>query len=206
MTNLTSLDSLSRGSTTCRCSKQFTLSAETFTSGQATLRCHLVERSLSQLKNDPVQVRPAEASDSQAVFQWRNDLAARLNSRNQELITQNTHEVWFQAVLHDPDRHMYIGESNGKAIGQVRFDFIESSDSAFEVSISVDPEMRGQSLALPLLLAAEKAFLTSNRGHQFRAYVHSDNTVSQILFERAGYRIDAVSELTSNWLVKEINV
>jgi len=158
------------------------------------------------LKNEPIRVRLAEASDSQVVLKWRNDRQSRLNSRNHDPISHDPHEVWFQGVLENPDRHIYIGEANGVPIGQVRFDLMKSSESLFEVSISIDPEMRGRGLAVPFLLAAESTFLDSTRAQGLHAYVNVENLASQILFSRAGYSIESLSESANNWWVKELNV
>ena len=155
---------------------------------------------------DSIHIREAQAFDSQMVLVWRNDLQTRLASRNQELISPGTHDTWFQVVLENPDRHIYIGEANGVPIGQVRFDLMKSSESLFEVSISIDPEMRGRGLAVPLLLAAESTFLDSTRAQGLHAYVNVENLASQILFSRAGYSIESLSESANNWWVKELNV
>jgi UDP-2,4-diacetamido-2,4,6-trideoxy-beta-L-altropyranose hydrolase len=132
-----------------------------------------------------------------------------LHSRNTDPISADAHGVWFQAVLENPDRYLYIGELDGQPIGQVRFDPVDSQhlDSIFEVSISLDPDMRGKGLAVPLLLAAEGLFIHSTTGAAaLHAYVNPDNAASQGLFQSAGYSIVRSSDSESHWWVKEINV
>lgn len=158
------------------------------------------------MKNDAIRVRPAEHSDALVVLKWRNDPQTRSNSRNHEVIDTEVHEMWFQSVLNSPERHLYIGESEGALIGQVRFDLMESTLSDFEVSISLDSHMRGQGLAVPLLLAAESALIHATTARALHAWVNNDNIASQRLFQRAGYSIDGSSDSESSWWVKEINV
>jgi RimJ/RimL family protein N-acetyltransferase len=131
-----------------------------------------------------------------------------LHSRNTDPISADAHDVWFQTVLENPDRYLYIGELDGLPIGQVRFDPVDSQhlDSIFEVSISLDPDMRGKGLAVPLLLAAEETFTNSFRAAALHAYVNPDNAASQGLFQSAGYSIDRSLNSESHWWVKEINV
>ena len=116
--------------------------------------------------------------------------------------------MWFQKVLGNPDRYLYIGDLDGLPIGQVRFDPVDSQhlDSIFEVSISLDPDMRGKGLAVPLLLAAEETFTKSIKAAALHAYVNPDNAASQGLFQSAGYSIVWPSDSEPHWWVKEINV
>jgi L-amino acid N-acyltransferase YncA len=65
-------------------------------------------------------------------------------------------------------------------VGTVRFD---RAEDGWEVSITVAPEARGRRLALPVLLAAERA-LDADTVH---ATAHRDNAASLSLFRRAGY-------------------
>ena len=83
---------------------------------------------------------------------------------------------------------------------------MKSTQADFEVSISLEPEMRGNGLAEPLLLAAESSFLDCTQVHALYAWVNTTNVVSQQLFQRAGYTMEKSTELESNWWVKEINV
>lgn len=158
------------------------------------------------MKNNGIRIRPANLSDAAVVLRWRNDPRTRLYSRNTEPISPEIHGVWFESVLANPDRHLYVGEHDGELLGQVRFDLMELAQVNFEVSIALDPEHRGQGLAAPLLLGAENTFLESTRAHALYAWVNASNVVSQHLFQGAGYRIEQSKESQSNWWIKEINV
>jgi GNAT superfamily N-acetyltransferase len=87
-------------------------------------------------------------------------------------------------------------------VGTVRWDLVRESDGEqadshdWEVSITVAPERRGQSLARPLLRAAEVVLsentkeVTRPGGTGLRAYlamVHIGNQSSMRLFETSAY-------------------
>jgi GNAT superfamily N-acetyltransferase len=76
------------------------------------------------------------------------------------------------------------------AVGTVRWDLVTGSE--WEVSITVAPQRRGQSLARSLLRAGEVALSerARSRGADVSAYlavVHLDNAGSVRLFETSGY-------------------
>lgn len=78
-----------------------------------------------------------------------------------------------------------IGEDRHGPVGTVRWD---RADAAWEVSITVAPERRGEGLAGPLLRAGEDALRArTGAGTPVTAVVHTGNDASARLFARAGY-------------------
>jgi ribosomal protein S18 acetylase RimI-like enzyme len=86
-------------------------------------------------------------------------------------------------------------------VGTVRWDLVRDGEAEneagdeWEVSITVAPERRGQSLARSLLRAAELALSETTRASgadvsAYRAVVHVDNGASVRLFESSGYLPD----------------
>jgi len=128
-------------------------------------------------------VRAANRGDSALLLAWRNDSETRAWSRTTDPVAVDDHEAWFTRALDDPDRRLLIAEQDGRPIGTVRFD---REGGHWEVSITVAPEVRGQKLAVPMLLAAESTLTRED----IRACVHQDNRASLALFVRAGYRQD----------------
>lgn len=159
------------------------------------------------MRSDIAIVRPANASDSEDVLRWRNDITSREQSRDPELISAETHIAWFAGILNSSNNYLYIAEfSDGTKIGQVRFDSITEKESTFEVSISIAPEFRGRNLSVEILLTAEAEFRSKFSPLTLKAYVLSINVPSQHLFSSAGYTIDPVKVDDGNWWSKEINV
>jgi len=158
------------------------------------------------LKSEQVRIRPATSADSVDVLRWRNDQTAREQSRTTEVITQDVHDVWFESVINDTDRYLFIAElENAGSFGQVRFDLLAGESNVFEVSISISPEYRGQNLAIPTLLQAEKVFTDDHSPSQLRAFVRLGNTLSQRIFTAAGYSIESKVSDSGNWWFKDID-
>jgi RimJ/RimL family protein N-acetyltransferase len=154
-----------------------------------------------------VRIRPATSADSVEVLRWRNDLDSRMNSRDSETISLETHEVWFEKVLSNPEQVLLIGEdTDGRPMGQVRFDRMGIEPLSYELSITLAPEARGRGLALELLTAAEVCFLDTRGSLQLRAFVNNGNKVSERLFLGSGYSIESLVDTSGQWWVKEIHV
>lgn len=157
--------------------------------------------------------RPATLQDAQQLWSWRNDPATRAGSRSSAEVPWDDHLRWLEASLTRTDRMLLVVHDAGSAggpVGTVRWDLVrepvgerESGQPGarrgrpggwpeWEVSITVAPGRRGQSLARPLLRAAETALCerTRSSGTDVSAYlavVHADNGASVRLFEASGY-------------------
>ena len=159
---------------------------------------------IQQLGRDQVRIRPATSADSVDVLRWRNDQQAREQSRTSELIAQDVHDVWFESVINDTGRYLFIAElEDAGSFGQVRFDLLNGEPDVFEVSISIATEFRGQHLAIPALLQAEKIFTDDHSPRQLRAFIRLGNTISQRIFAAAGYSIDSTVTDSGNWWFKD---
>jgi spore coat polysaccharide biosynthesis predicted glycosyltransferase SpsG/RimJ/RimL family protein N-acetyltransferase len=137
------------------------------------------DRILDAMGFDPT-VRAATESDAALLLEWRNDPETRRWSRSTDPVSPVDHKAWLSRVLADAGRRLLVAEHEGRPVGTVRFD---REGEAWEVSITVAPSARGRKLAVPMLLAAERALGPA----VIRANVHSDNAASLALFRRAGY-------------------
>lgn len=169
-----------------RLRQQMALAGMELVDGQGAAR---VARAVSML--EPIVVRRATLADSAMLFAWRNHESIRAVSRNSDLIATSAHDVWFAKVLADSSRSLLVGERSGLPIGCVRFD--ENGPDSVEISIYLAPDAIGTG-AGNSLLAASEAWLAANRPHIARidAEVLGGNAASSHLFERAGYRPDAM--------------
>ncbi len=133
---------------------------------------------------DPLTARPARSEDADTLFRWRNDPTTRSASRNGGEIDWSSHVAWLERVIASPDRQLLIAERDGRAVGTARWDRLDAS--AWEVSITVAPELRGQGLAGSVLRTAETR-LDAPDPALLVATIHDDNLPSRSLFARAGY-------------------
>jgi spore coat polysaccharide biosynthesis predicted glycosyltransferase SpsG/ribosomal protein S18 acetylase RimI-like enzyme len=134
--------------------------------------------------------RRATLQDARLLWQWRNDPATRAGSRSQAEVAWDDHLRWLTVSLTRTDRMLLVVEDPVDAVGPVgavRWDLESQGERDWEVSITVAPERRGQSLARPLLRAAEVALSRGTDVTAYLAVVHRDNDASLRLFQTSAY-------------------
>ena len=144
-----------------------------------------VARILRSMGCSRIHIRKALQEDSRDIFLWRNHELVRGTSRNGEFIGWTEHQAWFRGVMEDSNRHLLIGEIDGRAVGVVRFDV--NADEA-EVSIYLVPADADRGTGSDLLSAAE-IWLLARRSNVLRlkAEVLGENMPSHHLFQSLGY-------------------
>jgi len=146
---------------------------------------------------DPgLAARPATLQDARLLWQWRNDPVTRAGSRNSEPVPWPEHLAWVESSLIREDRLLLVLEDETGPAGTVRWDLGQEGEHEWEVSITVAPERRGQSLSRPILGAAEVALSELSRARAtgltaYLAMVHIDNQASLRLFGTSRYVPDA---------------
>jgi spore coat polysaccharide biosynthesis predicted glycosyltransferase SpsG/RimJ/RimL family protein N-acetyltransferase len=133
-----------------------------------------------------IALRPATADDARAIWEWRNDAAAREASFSSEPIPWESHEPWFAARLADPATRILIALApDGAAIGFVRFDL--DGDTAV-ISIGLAPASRGHGYGRRVIAAACAEVLAVAAGPRVViAYVKPGNEASLRAFRAAGF-------------------
>jgi RimJ/RimL family protein N-acetyltransferase len=140
-------------------------------------------------------LRRAGVEDSEAIWGWRNDPAARAVSVHTGEVPWEDHVRWFASVLTDPDRYLLVGEVGGALVGVVRFDRLTADSAArWEVSINLAPDARGHGLAVPLLDAGREWLAAREGDVSVLALVRADNAASQRTFRGAGYAEESSTE------------
>ena len=133
--------------------------------------------------------RPVTLDDARLLWEWRNDSDTRAGSRHADLVPWLKHLAWVGSSLARADRMLLVVEDEAGPVGTVRWDLEpgRETEGEWEVSITVAPRRRGQSLARPLLRAAEVARSSGTEVTAYLAVVHVDNHASVRLFETSGY-------------------
>jgi RimJ/RimL family protein N-acetyltransferase len=121
-----------------------------------------------------MEIRPAQMSDAETLFRWRNDELTRAMSKNQGLVAWPDHINWLTARLARPG--LFIAEIDGRAVGTFRVD-------GDEISYTVAPAHRGLGLGLQMLRMAYEMF------GPLRAEVYARNVASISIAERTGFRV-----------------
>lgn len=83
---------------------------------------HGTGRVAATLQRLALVLTPAQASDATRLHEWRNHEATRRHSGNGAVIALDAHLRWFNAVLDDPHRGIWIASLQGEPVGVVRLD------------------------------------------------------------------------------------
>ena len=132
-------------------------------------------------------IRNVNFKDCDLIYKWRNDKLTRNMSLNTYKITYQSHLKWFKEILDNPLTKSYIGEIKGKKIGICRFD-INKEILCSEVSININPDLRGQGIGKKFLTAAIENF---EKAYQLEliAQVKIKNYASKKIFKNAHFEV-----------------
>jgi UDP-2,4-diacetamido-2,4,6-trideoxy-beta-L-altropyranose hydrolase len=138
-----------------------------------------------------LRFRRAEKADCEPIFRWRNHPSVRAMSHTDGELEFESHRRWFEATITDENRILLIGErcaagGPNEPMGVVRYDI---HDRRAKISIYVVPECQGRGFGTSLLKGADE-WLRHNRPdvETIEAEVLPNNTASQAMFHRAGYK------------------
>jgi L-amino acid N-acyltransferase YncA len=142
--------------------------------------------------DNKIKIRPADLNDCKSLFDWRSDELSKTMFFNGSSPSIEEHEVWFKNSLCNVDRALYVGELGYKKLGVCRFDFMESEMLA-EVSINMNPSMRGCGLGKKFLFESIECYLEKNK-YNLLAKVKPNNLTSLNVFKSAGFESFASDE------------
>ena len=132
-----------------------------------------------------IKIRETGQEDLMIYFNWVSDPEVRKNTINKDCITLENHKKWFSKHLASNDCHMYIIESEGQPIGQVRFDL---EGYVGEISYSLDKTHRGKGLGKQVItMAIDELVSIGSEIKELQARVLKTNTPSIKIFEKLGF-------------------
>lgn len=131
-------------------------------------------------------IRLANINDSNDILLWRNDDYTRKMSKTDHAVSLKEHDSWFKSSLASTHSHIYIGELSGEKVGMCKFVYDPTSNTA-EVSINLNPAMRGKKLSDKFLLAAINQHLEQNHV-TLKATVKLVNEASLKCFTRCNFK------------------
>ena len=130
-------------------------------------------------------IRPADLSDLQDIFEWRNDPFSRSMSLSSDKVSLNEHIDWYNRSLKNPHKKIYIGLIDNLKIGVVRFDFDVETDQS-EVSINLNPQLRGNGYGSTLLSKSISIYEQSN-DTTLIATIKRENNASLKIFSKCDF-------------------
>lgn len=135
------------------------------------------------------QIRRATESDSKAIWEWRNDPLSRRMFVSQNEVSWDEHTHWFSQSLVNPNRYLFVGFLlTQERVGVCRFD-VDATGKRAEVSINLNPAMRGKKYAAPFLSQAIHQ-LWETHSIELTAKVRKDNSASLKCFVRCGFVLE----------------
>lgn len=131
--------------------------------------------------------RLAETSDAKLYFDWANDPEVRKQSHNTDPITWENHVKWFNKNLNASLIFIFF---DGEPVGQVRL-----TDNCIDVS--VDLKHRRKGLATQMLKTLKEILIKTRYPDLSKVVgeVKKENTGSIKAFEKAGYKLDSVTNV-----------
>ena len=132
-----------------------------------------------------MKITKASNHDSLDIFQWRNDPLTRQNSINTDPVSLEDHKQWFTKVLNSRNTELLIGIENSMKVGVCRFCLNNLSNSV-EVSINLNPLMRGKRISKKLLEESINYYLKTNKV-MLTATIRIDNIPSIRIFEELNF-------------------
>lgn len=151
-------------------------------------------------------IREANIQDVGLYFNWANDPLTRQQALCSEPIPWDSHQKWFIARLDKPGSFLFVMETGGLPVGQIRFD--RDGDSLLiDYSIDCLARLRGWSKEM---IGMAVGMLPSG-SHRLLAKVKKSNAASCAVFSRLGFEellpIDGSSSIRffradSEWIVR----
>lgn len=137
-----------------------------------------------------LEVLEAGPEDKLINWLWVNDPVTRRMFKLNGYIGWSEHCRWYEGMLRNADRMLYIGRVGPERIGNVRFDRIY--DAVWEVSVNIGPDWRGQGLGAQLLAGAMSLIRAERQVTRLFSMAKETNVASIMSFHRAGMPVAAV--------------
>lgn len=135
-----------------------------------------------------IQIRRANISDLEFLFNLRNEEIVRRVSFNSDLIDLETHRKWFENRLIRDDNVIYIVEENSQPVAQVRFDLLDNGDG--DVSAAIIKEFRGRGYGTEIFKRSALLFFSEfPKSKKIYGFPKIDNFASIRSLGNAGYKI-----------------
>jgi len=140
----------------------------------------------------------ARPQDEEDLFQWRNDEQSVAMSLDNHLITWEEHTAWYSDALASKYKYIFLASDPNvdDLIGTVRFDIENYSSKEnvtdainptfADVSIIVNPAVRGRKLCVPLLTSGITEF-RKIYNIPITAHIKQENKASIHCFEKANF-------------------
>lgn len=133
-----------------------------------------------------LRLRKAEEKDVDTLFVWANDAQVRKYAFHTEKISYDEHVAWYARRLADKDCCIFLLESDGKSVGQIRFE-IEAGEATIDYSVDVLERGKGYGTDL-IKMGMQQLKQMRPDVKAYLAQVKYENLASAKVFEKCGFR------------------
>ena len=155
--------------------------------GRALVDGQGAARVVRALLAEVMEMRFATSADCKLLWQLANDPVVRSSSFSHEPIPWDAHVRWFEGRMADPRCRIFVSESKGALIGQVRVEW--TADLEGEIHMSVAPDFRGAGVGKQLIDKAVREVFSSAGLSRVHAYILPENPASVGAFKSAGFQM-----------------
>lgn len=132
-----------------------------------------------------LNVRLADAADTERLFEWHNDPITRAGSRRKTGSEWFGHVAWLERQLSDDNSVLLIGLYANEPCGLVWFK--KNASGVWETSLNLAAWVRGKGASVPMLSAAMNWLRENKSAKHFSTEVGLDNPAAQRAYERCGF-------------------
>ena len=134
-----------------------------------------------------VDVREVTLEDRRALWEWRNDAVTRKMFNINPNITYRQHCAWFERLMIDPNRVMYIGRVDFIRAGSVRFN-LENADE-YSVNLYLKPAYCSGSYGSLILNHAVQHLKSTRDARKIYSLARNVNSLVKTTMAEAGFSL-----------------
>ena len=136
-------------------------------------------------RQSQLNMRHASLEHAEKVYKLSTNPVVLSNSTNSSMFAYESHLVWYNVKLSDPSHIFLLFFKETKLLGQVRFN--KSSESVYEVSISIDPAHQRIGYGRDFLGASLTFLIAAFKPSCVVAEIKINNVASIKLFKSIGF-------------------
>lgn len=142
---------------------------------------------ISDIKASIIHLRPAAPEDCELVFIWRNLPEIVQLSSSMRKVSFSEHMEWYEQVLSDESRPVFLIEECRSPVGLIRFEINKSNEA--EISIYLLQGKTGRGLGPAAIMLGCDLVITRKNVKKIIANIRKNNTRSVIAFTKCGFEL-----------------
>jgi len=152
-----------------------------------------------RIKNSNVCLHPAAPGDCELVLSWRNLPEIVHLSSSRKVVSLAEHKKWFNSVLNDKKKLIFLIKVKSSPIGLLRFEINNSNEA--EISIYLIPGKTGHGFGVSAIKKGCNHLFSLGKIHKVVAKIRNDNERSIKAFSKCGFKLTSRSKAQKNHIL-----